>query len=269
MANCFRDILKEELAKRCAANPRYSLRAFARDLEMSPSRISQILNNRLGLSTKAARELVSRLDMSPAEADHFCKLVQANDSRSLRTRDSARAALDRYKDETGDYLTLQMDAFQMIADWYHYALLELLKTKGAKSDHKWLSRRLGISVYETEMAVERLKRLEFLEEKKGKLVPVLDRYTTGTDVPSEAIRSFHKQLLTKAAAALEAQNIGERDITTVTAPVAVEDLPEYKRRIAKFRREMAALFAKRAANATEVYCLGFQFFRLSEKTEER
>src|ERR1700722_13528593 len=40
----FRKFLQQELARRCAKNPGYSLRAFATSLQINPSTLSHILN---------------------------------------------------------------------------------------------------------------------------------------------------------------------------------------------------------------------------------
>ncbi len=59
----YRDILKNELERRMNANPRYSLRAFARDLLTPASRLSEVLNGRRGLSEASADRIVRRLKL--------------------------------------------------------------------------------------------------------------------------------------------------------------------------------------------------------------
>src|SRR2546430_13739191 len=55
----YRRVLRKELESRCRTSPRYSLRAFARDLKISPSRLSEILSGKQGLSRAAARGIRS------------------------------------------------------------------------------------------------------------------------------------------------------------------------------------------------------------------
>ena len=71
----YRHVLKEELNARCEANPRYSLRAFAETSELSPSRLSEILSCKQGLSRKAALKVSYSLGLSEEEREHFCDLV--------------------------------------------------------------------------------------------------------------------------------------------------------------------------------------------------
>ena len=57
----YRLLLKSELASRTNQNPNYSLRAFARDLDLAPSRLSEVLNGKQGLSTQAAEKIAKTL----------------------------------------------------------------------------------------------------------------------------------------------------------------------------------------------------------------
>lgn len=56
-----RALLAQELARRQSRNLRYSLRAFARDLQLSPSFLCQILSSKRGFSSKSAERISSAL----------------------------------------------------------------------------------------------------------------------------------------------------------------------------------------------------------------
>jgi transcriptional regulator with XRE-family HTH domain len=58
-------IFKEILEKRKLKNARYSLRALARDLEISPSTASKIINDKYSLSEKMLLDIVVKLDIHP------------------------------------------------------------------------------------------------------------------------------------------------------------------------------------------------------------
>jgi hypothetical protein len=61
----FRTTLKLEFRRRSERNPRYSLRAFARDLGSDHATISQILRGRRSLSPGMVRQLGSHLRLDP------------------------------------------------------------------------------------------------------------------------------------------------------------------------------------------------------------
>ena len=85
----YRDILKDELSSRCQKNPRYSLRAFARDVGLSSARISEVLNYKHGLSRKSGTQISKKLGFSNEEAEYFCTLIESSDARSRIVKENA------------------------------------------------------------------------------------------------------------------------------------------------------------------------------------
>jgi uncharacterized protein (TIGR02147 family) len=261
-AKTYRALLREELEKRCERNPRYSLRSFARDLGLAPARLSDVLRGRYGISRVAAETLAKKLGWNAEERAYFSDLVESEHARSKIRRESAA---ERLQSLSQTYQQLSVDGYQVVADWYHYAILELTITKTFQSDLAWIAKTLGISEHIVTAAVERLKRLELLEDKNGKLVPT-DAFTASPDgIPSESIKKNHQQILEKAITAIREQTVEERDFSNMVLAVSKQDLPRAKEMIKRFRREFDAEFGK-AATKDEVYCLGVQFFRLQEKS---
>jgi uncharacterized protein (TIGR02147 family) len=266
----YRQYLRERLEDRCQVNPRYSLRAFARDLKISSSRLSQVLQGKQGLSEQWAKKIAQRLGLSSPETEVFCTLVRASDARSKTQRRVAQIALETQQIRQEPSQTLQLDAFRVISDWYHFALLELTLLPSFKSEPAWIARKLGIARFEAEQAVERLKRLELLEDQRGRLVSSESHLFTGDGVPSDAIRKFNKQVLEKASRAIDLQTMEERDISTLTIAVAQSELPRFRELIKGFRKQMNHKSMEDAKKTSgnrpdEVYCLAVQFFRLTER----
>lgn len=262
-AQDYREILKGELERRCANNGRYSLRAFARDLAMPVSHLSEVLRGKHGISASRAQEIATKLDLSPRSKAIFCGLVESSDARSATVRDQASLRVRRLKAKPA-YTRLQLDIFRIISDWHHFAILELALTSSFENSPRWIGQRLGIPEIFAKEAVERLKRLGQLKaDTKGKLRPT-DAFLATTDgVPSEHLRKFHRQLLDKAIAALETQGVDQRDSSAMVFAVHPDRIPEAKLAIRDFRRSFNAEFSQDRTR-TEVYCLSLQFFKLSE-----
>src|SRR5690349_6949475 len=68
--------LMEEFARRVRVNPRYSLRAYARTLGMSPGALSEVLRNRRPLSLKAAEKVIKALGLTGLDADKLYSFVE-------------------------------------------------------------------------------------------------------------------------------------------------------------------------------------------------
>lgn len=62
----YKTTLKIEFDRRKTGNGRYSLRAFARDLELDPSGLSNVMNGNLLFSLKAAISTAIKLKLDSA-----------------------------------------------------------------------------------------------------------------------------------------------------------------------------------------------------------
>jgi len=263
VTNDYRSILREELAARCRQNPRYSLRAFARDLQLAPSRLCEVLSGKQGLSRRVAERVAKALDFAADETERFCDMVESQHARCQRDRETARIRLTRHAMPEAA-MQLQMDTFKAIADWYHFGILELILVDGFKSDAKWISRRLRITELEVQLALERLFRLG-LVVRVGEDIKVNQAggFVPG-DVPSDSIKRFHAQILAQAGDALVVQKLEEREFWAQITAIDRRQLPEAKKAI----REFAHRFCNKLAEAEAkdgLYCLGIQLFELGER----
>lgn len=258
----YRDILREELAVRSQINPRYSLRAFARDMELAPSRLSEVLSGKQGLSRPVASRIADKLGYSETERDFFCDLVESIHARKEQSRSEAMEKIKRAFDEN-ELLRLKNDTFHLISDWFHLAMLELTTLDGFQSDVKWIAKVLGISENEVELGLERLERFGFISRDDGQIVTVEQRTTTPGGTPSESIKKFHKQILQKAMDSIYLQPIDSRDLSAIILAVDRSRLGEAKERIKQFRREFCTELNSSTVK-DGVYCLSIQFFSLTE-----
>ena len=82
----FRSVLRGELERRQAANIRYSLRSFARDLSVDHSTLSQILRGKRRLTRRNVRAFGRRLHLAAPQIAELC---------ALENEAAVLAALDR------------------------------------------------------------------------------------------------------------------------------------------------------------------------------
>ncbi len=81
-----RDFLLQEFEKRKENHDLYPLRAFARDIELSPSRTSEFLRGQRSISQEQGEKLAETLSLSPDTREQFLRLVKD----SLRARSKTR-----------------------------------------------------------------------------------------------------------------------------------------------------------------------------------
>ena len=82
----YQDILNEYFLIKKEVNPAYSLRAFARDLGLPSSNLSNVLKGKQGLSIKSALQILERLKIKGRDRELFFDLVLSQDARAKRDK---------------------------------------------------------------------------------------------------------------------------------------------------------------------------------------
>lgn len=246
--------LKEAYLRKLERNSAYSLRAFSRDLRMSHSHLGRVMAGKRNLSLAQAAAIADRLALAAPERAAF--LQSATEAAIASAR---RAPAPRPDKET--FLTLEVDRFRVLSDWYHGALLEIVTLKDFKPSASWAARKLGLTTRQVQAALGRLQRLGLLEVSKESW----KRTSAHIVVPSQAssaIRAYHKQMLEKATESLETAQPEARDITGTTIAFDPARLPEVKERIRKFRKSLMELAAE--GNPSDLFQLNVQLFSLTK-----
>src|SRR5262245_37974939 len=104
--------LKAQLLGRISRNPSYSVRAFARDLRISHSYLSQLLNERRRLSFRQAVQISDALNLSKEEKERFIQSL-------LEKRDVSDSAGTPVVETSETTVAMDMDRFRTVKEWYH------------------------------------------------------------------------------------------------------------------------------------------------------
>jgi uncharacterized protein (TIGR02147 family) len=248
--------LSEHLETRRKRNPSYSLRAFARSLNIPAASLSQIMRGKRPLTLKTALRLAESFELSPTERQAFLSSV---------VWEKTGAAAEKVS--KSKYREIEADTFAIISDWYHYGILSLGEIKPNYCEPKWISRQLGITQVDARGALRRLFDLGFLK-KVGRgfaqATPSLDIQCASK---SAALRKYHRQNLRLAEKALDGEPIPLRDFNSMTMAIDPDRLPEAKEAIRKFRDEISNLLEK--GKRRRVYTLAIQLFPISKSAQER
>ncbi len=248
-------------------NPRYSLRRFAKDLGLSHPFLSQILNGRKKLSEERAREIAQLTNWSRTRQANFIKLVRADLCTSDSERKKILSGVKTSSEAFTRFESLALDRFRLISEWYHFAIAEMTAIQSVATDPEAIAKRFGLTPLLATKAIERLLESQLLEhDTSGRLKKSINNYTTG-NIPSSAIRRYHRSMLTKAHAAIETQDPIDRDFSGVTMAIDPKNLPKAKKMIADFRRELMATLEDGEPSA--VYHFSAQLFRLDIEQEKK
>ncbi|MFM6930466.1 MAG: TIGR02147 family protein [Bdellovibrio sp.] len=257
----YRKVLLQELQTRQVRNPSYSMSAFSRDLNINPSRMSEILNGKVGLSEERAAFIAEKLKMTANERALFIDLVQSEHARSNLAR---IAAQKRVRDRLLNSRHISQTDFSVISEWYNLALIQLLDVEGIEHSAESFAKHLGISEDEARKALKQLEQQKYIERKGDHWSPSTPDTTTDVDISSKAIQHYNKQILDKAKEKLQATPVEKRDFSSVVFACNSEQMSYAKERIESFRRSLMKDLEEMAGKDA-VYCLSIQFFELTEK----
>ncbi len=243
----FRNALNDEFLRRTKKNSRFSIRAFSQQLEIEPSSLAQILGGKRKLTQKMCDRLGTKLGFGPLKMRTLMK--------DVKRQEKSFTAFNK----------LEEDAFKVIADWYYYAILELTYCDEFQGKPLWISKVLGISFAETIDAIERLKRLNYLEiTPEGKWIDRLgDTNNLGNEFKAPAFTEHQRQVLKKASEALDKTAYDKRVQSSMTVTVSQEKVVEAKSMILNFIEELND-FLKSGPTKDEVYNISVSLYPLSK-----
>ncbi len=268
LANQYREILREELTKRCQVNKSFSLRAFSRFLGIEPAQLSRVLGGKKNISPTTAKNISELLFEKGKERELFVSLVEYATAKNSKTRETI---LNRIKKNNNKQLksNLELEAMRVVSDWYHIAILDMTYLSDFDSRPTKIASFLGITEMEAKLAIDRLLGLGLLQRKNGRLVKTTDKLATPTNEPSIGIRSFHKQMISKALKSIDEQKISERYIVGKTFTVSKFDLPKLKELTEKFKDDVSDVLTNSNYKNDSLYQLNIQLFNLENSKRRK
>jgi len=255
------DILRQALVEKIARNPNYSLRAFARQLRVSHSYLSLVLNGKRKLPFGTAIKFAQLAGMDEEQTE---LLVTTSREEYLRARPVTPFAAQKARPSSScTNYRMELDRFRVISHWYHLAILDLTLIKGFKSQSRWIAVRLGISEKQVRIAIGRLRRLGLLDTSGKVWVKTKAKLEVPTHQANRAILNFHEGMIQKALEAARSEKDEDylaRDITGITMPINPARIGGAKTRIQRFRWSLYRYLSQ--GECTDLYQLNLQLFPL-------
>lgn len=247
----YQTVLQGELSRRCEKNSHYSLRAFAKFLEISPSSLSEILSGKRGISKNRATRIAEKLSLCPEQSAAFIHSVPVRGTKNYFS--AAR------------YVELAPEDFELISHPYVWALLSLLQLESYQEDIPKMAKAIGVDYEKIEKALENLLLLGLVKKIDQRFVRTGKSLRSSEEIPSQSIRNFHKEVFQLASESLEKDPVDQRDIRSMTMAIDEENLPKAKKLMLNFMAEMSKLMS--TENPQKVYELSLAFFPLTSALE--
>lgn len=249
------NLLRSNLLLAQSKNPKYSLRSYSKKVGVHAGALSSIMNGKRNVSKELAERITRKLMLDPQKRSEILGLFP--EKRKHRTIEELQ------KDTGPTYLEIEASEFKLIAEWEHYAVLSLVKTKDFTNDMSWIAERLGISEVRAEEVVSRLLILGFLKETPtGKLKRVEANLRSSDDTVNMSVRKSHEENLELAKDSLHRDDITKRDFTAITMAIDPKNMSKAKEMIRKFQDDLSDVLGE--GELTEVYRLSMQLFPLTK-----
>lgn len=175
--NQYREILKDIFVQRVSNNPSYSLRAFARDLDLSVSYLSEVLTSKKILKATYIDQIILKLNLDENSATIF--------KESCLFENQGKSSLKEISKED----------FNDINDPLVFALLSTFFLEDFVNDIDWISEKLRISQEKCHQLINALVEKDILEIKDGQITRKSLNYIVKNFSNPEKLREFHQKCL--------------------------------------------------------------------------
>jgi uncharacterized protein (TIGR02147 family) len=245
--------------------PGYSLRAFARDLDLSPSFLSMLMREKSGLSIEQAHKISKALQLNDKEKEHLLLLTEAEFSRSFSMKKKAREKLAKISSERS-FKTIDDNYKEIIQDWIHPAILEFCQIKSGKMEPDEISHFFERSIDDVKRAIQRLVKAGLLEFRHGLYVVQEVNYQVTPGELSYSVQNFHRQLMHRALISMERDPFSHRFLNSYVIKVKKEKLDQMQKKLEALVEEFVGGLSDEK-EADHIFGVSFQFFPLSRLNE--
>jgi uncharacterized protein (TIGR02147 family) len=246
-------LIENEFTRLRLRNPAFSLRALAKKLKVNPSALSEVLSGKRLPTLRFGNQVTEALLLSESE-----KQVVLSSLHKKNTLHRVKAMQSGVV-----FVQLERDQYEVIGQWFNFAILALADTRGFKSDTKWIARRLGISETDAKGAIARLLRLGLIVRQNARLKTTGKQLATTSGILNPAIRRAHFQNLELIGRSLESVSLSDQDFSAMTVATSKAKVSEAKERIKAFRRELASFLE--SGPKEEIYNLSMFLFPLTKQ----
>ena len=245
----FKKLLAQELKKRQRKNTSYSLRSFARDLEISPSMISRFISGEREPSPESLGQILEFIDADPSLKKHiFDSLVKKADFKIPQDI---------------DYQELNSGQIERLNHWLFFALLELFRSNNRNFTIPKIAKSLNQPNSDVESKVRILIEMKLIKKTATSFKTLNAKQTAKTS--RTTLDQIHSGYLEQAQKSISTSLENERNISGPTILINPKRLPEAYERIKSFRRSLSSyLEAKESEKDEKLYRVQIALFPLEK-----
>jgi uncharacterized protein (TIGR02147 family) len=237
----YRRFLNDFFAFKKSLNRHYSHRLFARKAGINSSGyFSEVLSGRRQLPLAQVPAFAKAMDLGDKEKAYFELMVAYGHAKT----DAARKSVYELMLQAMPVHVQQVKQSQMeyFAKWYHVAVRETLAIVDVKDEGEGLAGLLDppITPAQAKAAMRALERLRLIARDGDGCWRAAQASLLSPDAPEAGmlLREFQREMMAKAAEALERVPQAQRDISCVTMSVSPQGLERIKALAADFHQRV-------------------------------
>jgi len=261
-------LLKECLKKLIEKNKSYSLRAFAKNLGLSPGGLSQIIGGKKRISLNRAHDIAQKIPWTKQEKDIFLLIVQLETTKSVDLKfELLNKIIKKSKFQQPKQSNLNDEKFKLMADWCSVAILEMISNFASKWDTNKIGAYLNISKKVVEVTIERLIKIGIIElQKNGSYKRLKDHILLSSDNPNTTLQLYYESCLEQIKKSIRNQTPKEKVIGTEVMAFDPDQLDEVRSITDDYFQQLCDL-SKQGKNRTHIYQSMAIFYRLNQSLE--
>ncbi|WP_415061502.1 TIGR02147 family protein [Bdellovibrio sp.] len=235
--------LNNEFKKRKHKNARFSLRSFARLLEIDATTLGRILKGQ-GLPS---RESVER----------FAAKLRLNSDEQRELLDAFQASKEEQKKEqkSKSFNPIDDGIFENFFEWYYPIILESLRAHATSQNLPEFLNKNHVSQQALDQAIQQLLHLKLIKMNADNELTKVGFGSTTIKIPttSEKRKEIQKKYLELAMNAIDEVPFSQRENTTLTVALNKDDLCKISQIMQAARTRIGRLSEKRKDKGDTVY----------------
>lgn len=146
-------ILAEELETRKEKNSSYSIRAFARDLDISHGHFIQLLSGKKAFTFNSVEKVLNALNIKNSQADLIVKDFKVEE----KIKENVKALLNSNINKSSKAIAIGANEYIPISHWSHDAIFHLLEEGALEEQMTSIELKLSFSKADIHKCLENLK----------------------------------------------------------------------------------------------------------------
>lgn len=243
-------------------NQSYSLRSLARQLNFSPSFLSDIFKGKKPLPPRHLSRIAKFLNLDEIALEKL-KGAMLREKMPVELKSKLR----RQKNVIAKIPHEEManPQFNLLSHWYLLPLLDLTTCEDFSSSPAWIAGRLGISEIQARQAWDLLRSTGCVKKENGRWLKWSEHIRFPTRRSDPAVRNYHGQTLALARAELNKtseEDFAKRLISGLSVAVNPAKVAEAKLRLQEALLEVSKVLSE--GKCSEVYQLQVQLFPVTK-----